>query len=375
MFRKKIKGGQQHLRGVAETEESQRFLVSLFFLLGAAGAGMQSLAERLFGYLGSRGVAVDSYRYYQEGHVQGIEITFLVEGLPQQRVLNKARTIACEIEQRISPGFITRDSRKGNEGIVVTVALPSVKLHSILVVDDEEPSLNALGRTFRDEYNVFSAASGEDALDILENEDITVIIADHRMPGMTGVEFLEKARQKSPDAIRIILTAHIGEELLMDAVNRVHAHGFVTKPWTPERIRDIVRRWITSVERQRDQQLREKDEQIEDLQAQLAEVEKVNEQLMEGIAKLHRELTVLEFSQAESRQRVGEILMEMGCLTNSQLERFLEKQKAERESKRPEHPQRRLGEILLEAGAITEEELRKALAEQTRRRRLMKTTN
>lgn len=357
-------------------KESQRFMVSLFFLLGAAKEHMQSLVGQLFAYLGTQNFAVDSHRYYQEGNLHGIEINFVVEGLPQQRVLNKARAVAYEIEQRLSPGLITRDSKKGSGGVAVAIAgLPSEKLHNILLVDDEEPSLKALTRTFRDEYNVFSAANGNDALDILGREKIGVIIADHRMPGMTGVEFLERARQKSPDAIRVIITAYIGEELLMDAVNRVHAHGFVTKPWAPERMKDIVRKCITDVERQKEQQLHEKDEQIQSLKTQLAEVEKAKEQLMGGLARLRRELTMLESSQAGRRHRTGEILVEMCCLTDSQLERYLAKQKAERESNKSEHGQRRLGEILLEAGIITEEELRKALAEQARRRELTSATN
>jgi CheY-like chemotaxis protein len=350
-------------------KESQTFIVSLFFLLGAAKEHVQTLIEKLFAYLEAQDLAVDSYRYYQEGSLQGIEITFLVEGLPQRRVLNKARTFAYEIEQRLSRGLIMRDSKKGTGGIAVAIAgLPPVKLHNLLVVDDEERSLEALRRTFRDEYNVFSATNGEDALDMLEHEDIAVIITDHRMPGMTGVEFLEKARQKSPDTIRIIITAYTGEELLMDAVNRVHAHGFVPKPWIPERVKDIVRKCITSVEKQKDRQLHEKNEQIESLQTQLAEAEKSKEQLIGGLARLRRELTVLESSQAEQKQRTGEILVEMGCLTNSQLERYLAKQKAEWESNGSEHGRRRLGEILLEAGVITEEELREALAEQVKRR-------
>jgi CheY-like chemotaxis protein len=120
--------------------------------------------------------------------------------------------------------------------------------YNILVVDDEvaninalERTLNALKRTFGHEYHIFSATSGEDALAIMEQNDIGFIIADQRMPGMTGVEFLERTLQEYPDTIRIILTAYTDEKLLMDAINRVHVHGYISKPWEPEEILAILR--------------------------------------------------------------------------------------------------------------------------------------
>jgi len=121
-----------------------------------------------------------------------------------------------------------------------------VDMYNVLLVDDEVNNLNALERTLRSGYNIFSATSGRDALSILEENDIDLIIADHRMPGMTGIEFLEKVWQKYPDTIRIILTAYTNQKLLMDAVNMVNAHGYLTKPWDPDEVRSIVRRWQLS---------------------------------------------------------------------------------------------------------------------------------
>jgi CheY-like chemotaxis protein len=117
-------------------------------------------------------------------------------------------------------------------------------VYNVLVVDDERANLNALERTLRREYKVFSATNGEDALSIMERNDIDLIIADHRMPGMTGVEFLEKTLEKHPDTIRTILTAYTDESLLMDAINRAHVHRYVSKPWEPEEITAIVREGI-----------------------------------------------------------------------------------------------------------------------------------
>ena len=115
---------------------------------------------------------------------------------------------------------------------------------NILIVDDEVHNLSALERTFRREYNVFLATGGEDALSIMKQTDITLIITDHRMPGMTGVEFLEKTLREYPDTIRIILTGYADDKTVIDAINMGHIHNCLHKPWQPEEIRAIVRKSI-----------------------------------------------------------------------------------------------------------------------------------
>ena len=116
--------------------------------------------------------------------------------------------------------------------------------HSILIVDDEKVILNTLERTFRREYNVFSALNGKDALSIMEQNDIDLIIADHLMPDMTGTELLKKTSQKYPNTIRIILSAYPDEEPFMDAVDTGHVHRYLTKPWELEDVKSVVREGI-----------------------------------------------------------------------------------------------------------------------------------
>ncbi len=116
--------------------------------------------------------------------------------------------------------------------------------YSILIVDDEIGNLNALERAFRREYNVFSATNGEDALSIVEQNNIALIVTDHYMPGMTGVEFLEKTRQNYPNIIRIMLTAYSDERTLTDAINRGHVYSFITKPWDPSEVKDVVKQGL-----------------------------------------------------------------------------------------------------------------------------------
>jgi CheY-like chemotaxis protein len=146
---------------------------------------------------------------------------------------------------------IARLKSKLKDGTEDIRKVKKLDAHNVLIVDDEVANLNALERTlrplkrfFETDYNVFSATNGEDAWSILEENEIAFIIADQRMPGMTGVELLEKTLDKYPDIIRMILTAYTDEKLLLDAINRVHVHGYINKPWEPQEIIDIVRQGL-----------------------------------------------------------------------------------------------------------------------------------
>lgn len=114
--------------------------------------------------------------------------------------------------------------------------------HNILVVDDERPNLESLRRTFRREYSVFAADNGEEALSIVQQQDIALIITDQRMPGMTGIELLERTMGVYPHAIRIILTAFMDVEALIGAINAGRVYRYITKPWDPEELKITVRR-------------------------------------------------------------------------------------------------------------------------------------
>lgn len=178
-------------------------------------------------------------------------------------------------------------------------------LYNILVVDDEMSNVNALQRVLKPEYNVFSAINGEDALAIMEQNDIALVIADHRMPGMTGAELLEKTLQKYPNTMRIILTAYMDEKLLLDAINRVQAHAFLTKPWESEQVEFTVKKWIEMHEII--EKLAEKAGQSENLQRQLEEANKAAEEAKQQVAQLTRQLEQtqqqLEYHQSSRWRR------------------------------------------------------------------------
>jgi len=116
---------------------------------------------------------------------------------------------------------------------------------TILVVDDETPNLQKLQRTFVHRYRVLAASNGHDALRLVEkNEGISVIIADQRMPDMTGVDFLRRTLSSLPDAVRIILTGYTDVDVLMEAINSCKVFRYVVKPWDPPDLLMTVERGL-----------------------------------------------------------------------------------------------------------------------------------
>jgi putative two-component system response regulator len=118
--------------------------------------------------------------------------------------------------------------------------------YNILVVDDEVSNLKLLKRTFRKDYNVFMAQGGEEGLEIMRNNKIDLIITDQRMPGMTGVEFLEKTIEEYPDTIRLIITGYTDADALIKAINTGRVYRYIKKPWEPEELKNTVKRALES---------------------------------------------------------------------------------------------------------------------------------
>ncbi|MCD6012546.1 MAG: hupR [Flavipsychrobacter sp.] len=106
----------------------------------------------------------------------------------------------------------------------------------ILYVDDELNNLVSFKAVFRIKYNVLTAISGEEAISILKNNEVHIIITDQRMPQMTGVEFLESILGEYPDPIRILLTGYADMNAVIDAINKGKVFHYLTKPWNEEEL-------------------------------------------------------------------------------------------------------------------------------------------
>jgi len=110
----------------------------------------------------------------------------------------------------------------------------------ILFVDDEKHNLTAFKSAFRRNYDVFLANSAEEGLKILRDNPIKVIITDQRMPGMTGIELLEKIIPTYPNAIRMILTGFSDVEAIINAINTGQVYRYITKPWNKNELKITI---------------------------------------------------------------------------------------------------------------------------------------
>jgi len=116
------------------------------------------------------------------------------------------------------------------------------RARTLLLVDDEAPLLHALERLFRPAgYRLLAAASGAEALRLLDEHDVQVILSDHRMPGMSGIELLARARAAHPDCVRMVLSGYADIEAITEAINHGHVYKFLHKPWDNEQLLANVR--------------------------------------------------------------------------------------------------------------------------------------
>jgi response regulator RpfG family c-di-GMP phosphodiesterase len=114
--------------------------------------------------------------------------------------------------------------------------------YKILVVDDEAANVRLLERFFRRQFQVITALSGFEALELLKQHNVSLIISDQRMPGMTGIEFLKQAAQMRQHTVRIILTGYTDVNALVEAINSGVIYKYVTKPWVNEDLQQTVAR-------------------------------------------------------------------------------------------------------------------------------------
>lgn len=113
---------------------------------------------------------------------------------------------------------------------------------TVLLVDDEENILSALTRLLRrDGYRILQASSGLEALESLAGNKVGVILSDQRMPEMSGVEFLRKAKMLYPETQRIVLSGYTELKSVTDAINEGAVYKFLTKPWEDDLLRAHVR--------------------------------------------------------------------------------------------------------------------------------------
>lgn len=167
----------------------------------------------------------------------------------------------------------------------------------ILIVDDEKSVLRSLQRLFFDEdYEVVTAESGEEGLLMLEKQYCPIVIADYRMPGMTGVEFLREVRKRWPHTVRMVLSGYADVASTVDAINVGEIYKFMPKPWNDEELKVTVANAIDKYRLEQEnikltEALKQKNEELEKLNIGL------EQRVEEKTADLLFQNTILQVSQ------------------------------------------------------------------------------
>ncbi len=138
---------------------------------------------------------------------------------------------------------------------------------TILIVDDEQHVLNSINRTLQHVFNVILSLDGKSALQVLREQEVSAILADQRMPGLTGSEFFREAIKIQPDTTRVLITGYSDIKAVIQAVNDGQIYYYIEKPWEPDDLKLVMTR---AVERY---QLIKKNKEL------LDELEIVNQQL------------------------------------------------------------------------------------------------
>ncbi|MBL7942907.1 MAG: hybrid sensor histidine kinase/response regulator [Flavobacteriales bacterium] len=113
-------------------------------------------------------------------------------------------------------------------------------LISILYLDDEEQNLVSFRALFRRDYQVFTAITASEAVEVLNNHEVHVVFSDQKMPDLSGVEFFELIQPDFPDPIRILLTGYADIEAVIDAINKGQVYRYLTKPWDENELRITI---------------------------------------------------------------------------------------------------------------------------------------
>jgi len=157
---------------------------------------------------------------------------------------------------------------------------------NVLFVDDDENILNALKRELIDEpYNKFFAQSGNEALKIMNEFEIAVIITDLSMPELNGLELLYSVRMNYPDTVRIILSAFTDARVILEAINTGETHRFIPKPWDSEKelipiIKQAIKQYKDCKQKKElEKILKERDREIMELKNKIKILEDENKKL------------------------------------------------------------------------------------------------
>jgi len=238
----------------------------------------------------------------------GLKMRVLAEGVETEGQLSLLASNGCDRIQ----GFLFSKPVPAREFVAMVTAgkrLPEQfltqarKKRTLLLVDDEENIVSALRRLLRrDGYTIVTASGGEEGLKRLAEQEIDVIVSDQRMPGMTGVEFLNRAKALYPNTVRMVLSGYTELQSIIDAVNEGAIYKFLTKPWDDERLRSHIAEAFR--QKELSDENRRLARQVETVNADLADL---NGRLEQLLSQQREQSEILAASAGSMRQLVEEL--------------------------------------------------------------------
>jgi signal transduction histidine kinase len=150
--------------------------------------------------------------------------------------------------------------------------------HTLLVVDDEPDVVRSVHDLLRLDYRVVGATSGRAGFEQLAKQPVHIVMADQRMPEMTGVEFLSQVRRDHPACVRLLFTGYADIKAVIDSINQGHVYRYIAKPWDPDELQAIIRQAATHYDL-----VTERAHLLQEVQAKNAELEKANAELQSAL--------------------------------------------------------------------------------------------
>ena len=185
---------------------------------------------------------------------------------------------------------------------------PAETAPTILIVDDEEIVRSALRETLRRErYQVVTMADPMAALEALRQQAFSVVITDQQMPGLTGLDLLAQVKVIQPEAVRILITAVLSLDTVIDAINKGEIYRFIVKPWLREELLATVRNAVQRCELLRSHARLEAETQA--MNQKLLQLNQTLEAQMAQVARQNEELSALNRALEQNLERSVELCL------------------------------------------------------------------
>ena len=173
---------------------------------------------------------------------------------------------------------------------------------TLLLVDDEENILKSLRRLLRHEsYQILTASGGEQALQLLRQESVDLVISDARMPGMDGATLLAEVQQRWPECVRILLTGQADHSTTIKAINQGRIYCYISKPWDDEELRLTIRQALAFQRSERERERLERLTQEQNLRLQELNAT-LEQRVIARTAELQQTADMLDLAYAELRR-------------------------------------------------------------------------